>query len=198
MTVEQVAVVGEGAYERGYAAGEAIGHTKGYEDGYTNGVTDGKEQGYNAGFETGKTEGYTVGRAVGHAEGYAEGATDGYDKGHTDGVATGIEQGKRESYEMITITASKANAKDVTDLFLIMMNDGENRVIFSLMQNDASIMPNNQCISFECQLLNNNANIQPYVWTRYRDGNLQSQRITSTEYDLVITAGDVFKKVVLL
>lgn len=113
----------------------------------------------------------------------------------------GFEQGKHQAYEMITITASKSNARDVADLFFTMLNDGEKYVIFSLMQNDASIMPNNQCISFEIHHLDNKDStvyIQPYSWTRYRDSMLQSQRSTSYEYDLVVTAGDVFKKVVLL
>lgn len=49
MTVEKVAVVGEGAYERGYSEGYEVGNA----DGYTNGYDDGAEQGYADGYGDG-------------------------------------------------------------------------------------------------------------------------------------------------
>lgn len=46
MTVERVAVVGEGAYERGYAAG--------YEEGNAEGYTEGHADGYDSGYAKGE------------------------------------------------------------------------------------------------------------------------------------------------
>lgn len=112
----------------------------------------------------------------------------------------GYEQGKREPYEMITITTSKTNASDVRDIFTALLNDNENHVIFTLIVNDASALPNNQCISFEYYWLdgvNDSIPVNRWLWTRVRDGKLTSDRNISGEYDMLINSGDVYKKVVL-
>lgn len=150
----------------------------------------GETLGYNKGHEKGYKEGYEAGKA--------EGGGGDTEAAYQEGFAAGVEQGKRESYEMITITTSKSTALDVKNLFHTMLNDVEKHVIFSLMQNDASLMPNNQCTAFEIHFLDNAANGEPNTWSRYRDGASQSIKTISSDYDLVVTAGDVFKKVVLL
>ena len=109
MSVEQVEVVGEGAYERGYAeglkrgysdgynAGSIDGYEKGKSEGYTEGHSVGYNEGYSVGYETGYSKGYEDGKKAGYTEGYTEGETkgyasgetDGYNKGHSDGVIDG-------------------------------------------------------------------------------------------------------------
>lgn len=52
MKVERVAVVGEGAYERGYATGYEVGNN----EGYTKGRAEGVEQGYIDGVQSAQAE----------------------------------------------------------------------------------------------------------------------------------------------
>lgn len=49
MSVERVAVIGEGGYSKGYAAGYDAGYKSGYDAGETAGYNRGYEEGYNAG-----------------------------------------------------------------------------------------------------------------------------------------------------
>ena len=52
MTVEKVAVVGEGAYERGYDAGYSVGETVGYSKGQVDGIEQGKQAEYDRFWDT--------------------------------------------------------------------------------------------------------------------------------------------------
>lgn len=78
MTVERVAVVGEGAYERGY--------DKGYDDGHTEGYNKGTSDGYTTGYNQGNSDGYETGYTKGNSDGYTNGYETGYDSGYTEGV----------------------------------------------------------------------------------------------------------------
>lgn len=57
MSVERVAVIGEGAYERGYEQGYNKGYSTGYDAGYKSGYDAGETAGYNRGYEDGYNAG---------------------------------------------------------------------------------------------------------------------------------------------
>ena len=113
MTVERIAVVGEGEYDRGYEQGYKEGHDDGYTQGKTDGYKEGHDAGYVEGENTGYVKGYNSGLDVGYnyaveeyepqleskyQEGYEQGKKDGYADGYSVGYAEGYAKGKTDGY----------------------------------------------------------------------------------------------------
>ena len=62
--LDQVTVVTDGGYERGYEAGYTTGNIEGYSNGYKKGTVDGYDAGYLEGKANGYDDGYDEGLAT--------------------------------------------------------------------------------------------------------------------------------------
>lgn len=106
----------------------------------------------------------------------------------------GIFEGKKISYETITITQDCTNVKQIFDIFRASAKDDEEFVVFinEAWYNGTLNMSQNIFLFTLCGV-----NAKCLGWLRWRDGEINSNVYVDAGYDMVLSAGDVIRKVVL-
>ena len=106
----------------------------------------------------------------------------------------GIFEGKKISYETITVTQDCTNAQQVFDIFEASVKEDEEFVAFinESWYNGTLNMSQNIFLFALCGV-----NAECLGWFRWRDGHINSNVYVNADYDMVLSAGDVIRKVVL-
>lgn len=106
----------------------------------------------------------------------------------------GIFEGKKISYETITITQDCTNAKQIFDVFKASYKEDEEFVVFinEAWYNGTINMSQNTFLYAVCGV-----NAECLGWLRWRDGKINVNIYVDSAYDMVLSIGDVVRKVVL-
>lgn len=135
LTVEEIALLKEKAYEEGFEEGKRDGHkeglAQGIEEGKLNGIEQGKTQGYQEGFEKGLYEGHQ----------------DGFIKGQEDGINNASDMMNEQIARLSNIIAMLSNPmravnKDVTDQLVYLVSRLASVIIKREVSNDLAFLQN--------------------------------------------------------
>lgn len=96
--------------------------------------------------------------------------------------------------EEITIAMNASNAQEARNIFIAAMDASDVTTAF-LYQGDIGVSTKkNQCLIIITSI---NFNKAEMLYVRYRDNKWNAQSIAGTQYDLIVSAGDIYAKVVL-
>ena len=96
--------------------------------------------------------------------------------------------------EEITIAMDASNAPAVRNIFIAAMDASDVTTAF-VYQGDIGVSTkNNQCI---LAIISKNFQDDSILYVRYRDGKWNPGSTNSAAYDLIVSAGDIYAKVVL-
>lgn len=96
--------------------------------------------------------------------------------------------------EEITIAMDASNANAVRNIFIAAMDASDVTTAFVYQGDIGGSTKNNQCLIIITSI---NFNSTEMLYARYRDNKWSAQVLTSSQYDLVVSAGDIYAKVVL-
>ena len=108
---------------------------------------------------------------------------------------------KIAKYELVTVSQSCSNVREVCDALGQFVGEDDQIVLF-VNENYTSIpiaeTANNTGLWFMWFATTFNANEERrYAWSRWRDGDTNLNGTTNTNYDYIVPSGTVFRKVVV-
>ena len=96
--------------------------------------------------------------------------------------------------EEITIAMDASNANAVRNIFIAAMDASDVTTAFVYQGDIGGSTKSNQCLIFIASINFKNTEA---LYVRYRDNKWNVQTLVSSQYDLVVSAGDIYAKVVL-
>lgn len=96
--------------------------------------------------------------------------------------------------EEITIAMDASDASAVRNIFIAAMDASDVTTAFVYQGDIGGSTKNNQCLIIITSI---NFNKTEMLYARYRDNKWSAQSVAGAQYDLVVSAGDIYAKVVL-
>lgn len=96
--------------------------------------------------------------------------------------------------EEITIAMNASNAAAARNIFIAAMDASDVTTAFVYQGDIGGSTKNNQCLIIITSI---NFNERETLYVRYRDNKWNTQNLPGPQYDLIVSAGDIYAKVVL-